>query len=142
MYNLLLTAHSSLRYIVLVLLLVVIVKSLLGWLNKQNFGDLDNRLSLWLLISAHLQLLLGFGLFFTSPLVQFSGDAMKTPELRYWLVEHNTMMLLAIVAITLGRIGLKRFDTSEGKFRRLFMFNAIALLLIVIALLQSGRGII
>jgi hypothetical protein len=142
MYTGLLHTHSSLRYIVLLLLVIVVVKSFLGWMNKQPFTGLDNKLSLWLLIGTHLQLLVGFLLFFVSPLVQFSGATMKDAVIRYWTVEHNFMMLIAITLITIARISHKKLPTDQAKHKRLFVLNLIALLIIVVAILYSGRGLI
>ncbi len=142
MYTGLLHTHSSLRYIVLLLLIIVVIKSFLGWVNKQSYNNLDNKLSLWLLIGTHLQLLVGLSLFFVSPFVQFSGAAMKDASTRYWTVEHNFMMLIAIVLITIARISHKKLPTDEAKHKRLFVLNVIALLIIVVAILYSGRGLI
>ena len=142
MYTGLLHTHSSLRYIVLLLLVIVIVKSLLGLLNKKSYTALDNKFSLWLLIATHLQLLVGAVLYFVSPFVQFSGSTMKDADLRYWTVEHNFMMILAIVLITIARISHKKLSTDIAKHKRLFILNTIALLIIVIAILYSGRGLI
>jgi hypothetical protein len=142
MYTGLLHTHSSLRYIVLLLLIIVVIKSLLGLVNKQPFANLDNKLSLWLLISTHLQLVVGFTLFFVSPFVQFSGTTMKDAVTRYWTVEHNFMMLIAITLITIARISHKKLSTDMAKHKRLFVLNLIALLIIVVAILYSGRGLI
>jgi hypothetical protein len=142
MYNALLHTHSSLRYLVLLLLIAVVVKSLLGWLNKSSFSKLDNKLSLWLLILTHLQFLAGLFLYFVSPFVQFSSTTMKDHTTRYWTVEHGFMMLIAIVLITVARVSHKKLATDEAKHKRLFILNALALLIIVIAILFSGRGLI
>ena len=142
MYNGLLIAHSYLRYIILILLIVVIITSLLGMVNKRPYSPTDNKLGLFLFISTHLQLLFGLILFFVSPVVQFSGEAMKNPETRYWLVEHNTAMLIAIVLITLARTTSKKMADSHAKHKRMFIFNLIALAIIVIAISISGRDFI
>ena len=73
MYTGLLHSHSILRYIALILLIAVVVKSLIGWQSRQPFGKTDDRLSLFLFISVHLQLVLGLLLYFVSPYVNFSG---------------------------------------------------------------------
>lgn len=142
MYTGLLHTHSSLRYIVLLLLLIVVVKSFLALLNKQPFASLDNKLSLWLLIATHIQLVVGFILFFVSPFVQFSGAAMKDAITRYWTVEHNFMMLIAITLITIARVSHKKLPTDVAKHKRLFVLTLLALLIIVVAILYSGRGLI
>ena len=141
MHDLLLLTHSVFRYFALIFLLVLIIRSLLGWINKSAYSSLDEKFSLWLFIVAHTQLLLGLALYFISPAVIFSGASMKDPIARYWLVEHISMMLIAIVLITVARLTAKKMTDSAAKYKRLFIFNAIALLLIVIAILQSGRGL-
>ena len=65
---------------------------------------------------------------------------MKDPTARYWLVEHNTAMIIAIVLITLGRSTSKKMTDSQSKHRRMFIFNLIALAIILIAISMSGRG--
>ena len=140
MHNLLLLTHSVLRYFVLIFLLMVIVRSLMRWLNKSPYDSLDDRLSLVLFISTHTQLLLGILLFFISPIVIFSGEAMKDKIARYWLVEHNTGMIIAIVLITIARISAKKMTDATAKHKRMFIFNSIALAIIVVMIAQSHRG--
>ena len=96
--------------------------------------------ALFLFISTHLQLLIGLILFFVSPVVQFSGAAMKDATTRYWLVEHNTAMLIAIVLITLARTTSKKMADGPSRHKRMFVFNLIALAIIVVAISMSGRG--
>lgn len=138
----LLHTHSLLRYFVLLALILVIVKSLIGWMQGKPYDKWDNKLGLYLMIFTHLQLLLGFILFFTSKMVHFSGAAMKDATLRYWLVEHNSMMLVAIILITLARISSKRMPTDVAKHKRMVVFNAAALVIILVAISMSGRGIL
>lgn len=142
MYTGLLHSHSLLRYIVLILLIIVIIQSLLGWLNKKPYGALDNRMGLFLFIATHTQLLLGIILFFVSPFVQFTGAAMKDASTRYWLVEHNTAMIIAVVLITLARTTSKKMQDSTAKHQRMFIFNTIALVIILVTIALSGRGIV
>lgn len=142
MYSLLLDIHSFLRYIVLLLLVVVILKSLAGWLGNKPFQKVDEKLALFLLISAHIQLLLGLGLYFSSPLVEFSKLTMKVKILRYWAVEHVSMMLIAIILITIAKSSLKRLTTDQSKFKRLFIFNGLALVIIIVAIVMSQRGLL
>lgn len=140
MLDLLLMTHSVVRYFILIFLLVVIVRSFSGWQKNAGYTGLDDRMSLWLFILTHTQLLVGLILYFVSPLVIFSGASMKDTVTRYWLVEHNTMMLIAIVLITMARITAKKMTDTVAKHKRLFIFNAIALIIIVAAIAQSGRG--
>jgi hypothetical protein len=140
MLDLLVLTHSVIRYFILLFLLVVIVRSFMGWQLKSTNAALDEKFSLWLFIFTHTQLLLGIILYFVSPLVIFSGASMKESVARYWLVEHASMMLIAVVLITMARITAKKMTEAVAKNKRLFIFNAIALIIILIAIAQSGRG--
>jgi hypothetical protein len=138
----LLHTHSLLRYFVLFLLLVVIVKSLIGWLNNKPFGKADNKLSLFLLIFTHIQFLVGLILYFVSNMVQFNSETMKNDTLRYWAVEHITGMLIAVVLITAARSTSKKMTEDIKKHKRLAIFNLLALIIIIVTIALSGRGIL
>ena len=140
MYTTLLQTHSLLRYFVLILLIVVIAKSFIGFSNKQPFGKTDNMLGLTLFSLTHTQFLLGILLYFVSPFVQFSGAAMKDPLLRYWTSEHNVIMLTAIVLITLARTTSRKMKEDAAKHKRMLIFNMMALILILIGIAMTQRG--
>ena len=135
MYFALLQTHSVLRYILLALLLLVIVRSLYGRISKSPFAEIDNRLGIYLMIAAHLQLVTGLILYFISPLLQTAladmGAAMKDATLRFWAVEHLTLMLLAVIVITVGRILSKRAVDDAIKFRRALAYYSLGLIFIL-----------
>lgn len=141
MYTGLLHSHSSLRYIVLALMLLVILKATLGFLGNKPFDSFDKKLSLSLLISTHLQFILGLLLYFVSPLVQFNENTMKETTSRYWAVEHLIGMLLAVVLITVAHSTAKRMKEDLAKHKRLAIFNVLALLIIMATIFQSGRPV-
>lgn len=142
MYTGLLHTHSLLRYFVLLMLVLVVMTSLIKWSSRKPYGALDNKASLYLLIFTHLQLLVGLALYFSSPLVQFHAGTMKDKILRYWAVEHLTLMLIAIILITIGRVTLKKLTDDRLKHQRTWVYNGIALLLIILSISMSGRGIL
>jgi hypothetical protein len=142
MYPGLLQTHSVLRYLILIFLVIVIIQSLSGLISKRSYSSMDNRVGLFLFILTHTQLLAGIVLYFVSPFVQFSGAAMREPSSRYWLVEHNTAMLAAIVLITLARTTSKKMSAPAAKHKRMFIFNSIALIVILVTIWLSGRDII
>ncbi len=141
-YSFLLHLHSGLRYIVLLLVLVAIIRAWAGWLGKQPFTDGNRKLNLFALISVHTQLIVGLVLYFLSPFVQFNAETMKTHDTRYWTVEHLTGMLIAIVLITIGYSKSKRASTPESKHKTVALFFTIALAIVVVIILASGRGLV
>jgi hypothetical protein len=132
--GLLIQIHSFLRWIVLLLLLAAIFKSLNGMMSKRAYAPSDNKISLFLLISTHTQLLVGIVLYFISPMVMFTGAAMKDDQLRFFTMEHSVMMLIAIALITIGRISSKKAATDSAKFKKAFWFFLIALVVIFAAI--------
>jgi len=140
MYAGLLHTHSFLRFLVLAFLILVVANSYLGWSGKKAFGKLDNILGLSLFSVTHTQLILGLLLYFQSAFVRFGSDTMKDPQLRYWTVEHITIMLASIVLITMARITSKKMTDDAAKHKRMFLFNGIALVLILLAIAMSMRG--
>jgi hypothetical protein len=112
----------------------------MSWMNKKEYTKMDDKVSLWLFMLTHTQLMVGLILFFVSPVVIFSGASMKDSVARYWLVEHNTMMLIAIVLISVARISIKKIADATAKHRRLFILNTAALIVILAAIAMSGRG--
>jgi len=138
--NTILLLHSIARYLVLIALIGVVIQSFMGLVQKRPYGNLENKSSLYLFIFTHTQLLLGLILYFISPHVVFSGESMKDSTSRYWLVEHALIMLMAITLITMARITSKKLSEDSAKYKRLLIFNGIALLLIILGISMSGRG--
>lgn len=148
MYSGLLHAHSGLRYIVLLLLVLAIIRAALSLKNKQPFGKGHKMLYMFAMVSTHIQLVIGLFLYLISPLIEVAmsdmGMAMKDKTLRFWAVEHFSMMLIAIVLITAGYSLSKRSKEDSQKHKRVLIFYSIGLLLILASIpwpfSQVARG--
>ena len=140
MDSLLLVTHSVVRYFVLIALLAVIGRSFMGWTGKKEYAAMDGKLGLWLMIATHTQFLIGLILYFTSPRVIFSAESMKDSTDRYWLVEHISMMIIAVALITVARVTSRKMTEAMAKHKRMFLFNTIALIVILTAIGLSDRG--
>ncbi|GAB2702238.1 cytochrome B [Mucilaginibacter koreensis] len=139
-YDIIKHLHSGFRFVVMLLVLLAILQSLTGWLGKKPYTDGNRKLNLFAMISAHIQLLLGLALYFLSPYVQFTSAAMKSFETRYWTSEHITMMIFAIVLITIGHSRAKKLVLPEAKHRAITIFYTLALVLVAVAIVLSKRG--
>ncbi len=137
MYQYILIGHSLIRYAVVLFMLAAIAMALRGWLADQPWTDTHKRLNLGLVISLDIQFLLGIYLYmFLSPLPWLAfdmglGKAMKVRTLRFWTIEHPSMMLLALVLIHIGQARSKQADEDRVKHRRAAIFFGIAALLIL-----------
>jgi len=128
--------HSIWRYVALLLLILTFTKSLQGWLSKAEFTKTDIKLGLFSMISLHIQLLTGFILYYLSDFVQLSsmGEAMKNPLLRFWTVEHITLMIIATILITIGRKKAVNSIDNISKHRKTVIVFGVGLLLIILAI--------
>lgn len=131
--------HNLLRYAIVIFLVINVVKSFLGWFGKKKYTAGDNKLSLFLFITAHLQLVIGLVLYFISDIVQGYKampmiDIMQDSVARFWVVEHMLSMIVGIVIITLGRIMAKKAKTDGAKFRRQAIYFTLAMVIIFAAI--------
>ena len=129
MYEGLLHAHSGLRWIVLILIIINIFNAIGGLTGNKVFTSKDKKLSFYALIFTHIQALLGLALYFMSPKVQFSGNTMSNSMLRFFTMEHTLMMLIAIVLVTIGNRMAK-----SGRVKAVFWYYFIALIIILAAI--------
>lgn len=135
MYEILLRSHSGLRWLVIGFVLAAIFRAFTN-MSSGKFTPLDDKLSLFSLIFSHIQLLLGFGLYFISPFVKAAmeagmGVAMKDAVMRFWLVEHLIGMLIGITLITVGRISAKKATEDSAKFKKIAIFFTIGIIVIL-----------
>ncbi|KLT64979.1 hypothetical protein [Pedobacter sp. BMA] len=131
MYSILKSAHSGWRYIVLILLVVAVINGLQGWLGKKTYTEGNRKLNVFTLISAHIQFLIGLVLYFLSPLTKLP---MSDTIGRYFKAEHTSMMLIAIILITIGNSKSKKVADAVAKHRTIAIFFGLALTIIIAAI--------
>lgn len=133
MYNGLVHAHSGLRWIVLVLLLFAIINAARSQSSGKYTGK-DKKINLFAMISLHVQLLIGLGLYFINAKgkIQFIEGWMSNDMLRFFGMEHVIGMVLAIAIVTMGRSKAeKKLTGSRDKHRRIMWSYLIGLILIL-----------
>jgi len=138
MYQSLLILHSLVRWLVLISLLVAIVRAYRGWFGHRRFLKADNTARIVAATSAHIQLVIGITLYFISPVVRYFlnyfKEAVHQREIRFFCIEHVTMMLIAIVLLTIGSAKAKRKNTDQQKFKTMAIWFTIALLIIFLSI--------
>lgn len=148
MDNGLLHLHNLLRWVIILLLLLSIIKAFSGWQQKKTFSASDKRVWLFTLIASHITLVLGlyqwlWGRYGMLKMDLPEGESvMKNKFYRFFWVEHPTFMILAIVMITLGYGMSKKPVADIVKYKRAFWFFIIALLMIVVAVPWPFRDVI
>lgn len=134
MYLQVLFIHSWLRWIIVISLFIVLTKALYGWAKKLDYTRFDNIMGVILLASTHLQVLVGFWLyFFLSPITTMRAPAnfMKDPILRYWKVEHFFIMIVFLVLVQTGRTISRRKHIAVRKHKVIAIFSILAFALLM-----------
>lgn len=150
LYTAMLHLHSFGRWIVLLLLLIAVFRSLSA--GNDDFTRRDQRIGLLLTIVADIMLLIGIYLYIAGPwgyqLIKASGmsEAMKNPVARFYGVEHLVGMLIAITLLHIGKAQGKKQLSSKAKHRRTAVFYVVALLVMLASIpwpfreVGEGRG--
>lgn len=127
--------HSFLRWAILLAGLWAVIRSLKGVTGKTPFTAADSKAGLFFMIFCDLQLVVGLILFFMSPLSQAGisnmGGAMKDPVLRFFTVEHETMAIIAIALVHIGKSKIKKAATDAQKHKLGLIFFGLALVVIL-----------
>jgi len=138
MYDLLIFSHSLFRWLVLISLLYAIYRAYKGLASQSVFSKTDNAMRHWTATIAHIQLVIGMIIYTQSPLVRYFlqnfSIAVRQADAVFFGLIHITLMLAAIVVITIGSSLAKRRPTDREKFRTMLVWFSIALLIIFMAI--------
>lgn len=138
MYTPLLFFHSLFRWLVLTSLLYALVRSFKGYRSGAAFSAADNRARHWTATIAHIQLLLGFALYGSSPVVKYfwrhPAGAPVGPDHAFFGIVHILLMLASVVVVTIGSSLARRRASDREKFGTMLFWFSLALLLLIIAI--------
>lgn len=129
-YEIVRILHNLVRWAVLILGVIAAVRALAGWFGRRGWLPVDDRLGLFFTMSLDIQVLLGLLLYFVPSLIttaNFSrlGDAMGNPSVRFFLVEHALLMLVAVVLAHIGRSRAKKgAEPNRPPSRRRYLLHA------------------
>ena len=139
MYSITLAAHNVMRWVVVVLAIYALVRIYMGMFGKKEWSDSDRKALSFYSIGLDIQLLLGLLLYFVvSPFMagiraNFAA-AMSDSNLRFFAVEHVSVMILAVVLGHVAVIMARRADTSSSKFRRGAIWLTLSVLAVLVAI--------
>src|SRR5690606_16320578 len=106
-----------------------------GWLRSKAFSAFDNTLRHTTATVAHIQLMIGIWLYTISPIIAYFlknfKEAVHIREFRFFGMEHSTMMLVAVILITIGSAKAKRKKEARDKYRTMAIWYSIALMIIL-----------
>ena len=140
MYSTVLLLHSWLRWLAL-------IAGVLATFAPLGKGDRRlqsaERWGLIFMVALDVQLLLGLLLYgvlspYTAAAMNDFGAAMRDPVLRFWAVEHLTMMLAAVILVHVGRVLARKTADVDKKRKRLLICFGLAVLLVLLGMPWPG----
>lgn len=131
MYPFLLALHSLVRWAVVAAAAQALAVAWTGWLSGRPFSPLGRRSAAVFTAALDLQFLVGLALYLlASPITRsaFSapGSAMGDPQLRYWLVEHPVLAVVALALAHVGSVRARRAVADLDRWRRAVAFFTAA----------------
>ena len=123
---------------VLASLCLAVFRGFVGWLSAKPFSKFDDTVRHGTATIAHVQLALGFVLYFQSPVVKYFfahfKQAVHEWDLVFFGLLHIIGMFTAIVLVTIGSALAKRREGDINKYRTIAIWFAIALFIIFITI--------
>ena len=129
------SVHSLLRWVVLVLGALAVMRAVMGRASGRPWTPVDARAGLLFSLALGLQFFVGLVLFVKSPITVMGihelGVTMTSRVLRFFTIEHPLMMLAAIAMVNVGRARTRRAANDAQRHRTALVFFGLGLLLIV-----------
>lgn len=134
MYSVLLATHNIVRWLVLAAGVWAVFRVWRGWLSRAVWTEADAGAVKLFVNSLTLQFIVGFVLYGVSPLIRNAladmGATMKNAPVRYFVVEHVVVMLLAIALGHIGAARIRKAASDSARFQAATIFMGFALALV------------
>ena len=132
MYPYVLGLHNIARWIVLLAGVWSVVLVWRGWLQRRQWTVAESRATRAFAGALDLQFVLGILLFAVfSPLTRQGfrdiGAAMSDAPVRYFMLEHPLIMLVAIACAHVGAVQVRRATSDAEKFQKASILYGLAL---------------
>ena len=142
MYNAVLILHSWIRWIALIL---GVMTTFAAITNRTAGQSMTDRWGLFFMMVLDIQMLLGLLLYlvlspFTTAALNDFGAAMRNPALRYWAVDHVSLMFFAVVIVHVGRVLARTARTPQSKRTRQIVCFSLATIAMIAATPWPGTA--
>ncbi len=124
MYPVVLFLHNLVRWIVLIIAVVALVRAYLGWLQLREWTEADRRVGVFFTSALDTQLLLGI------VLVLLRGIS----TLGTTLYEHVIPMIVAVIIVHMGSAMVKRTAEAVHKHRRAALWYTLGFLIVLLSI--------
>ena len=144
LYTLTLAAHNIMRWVVLALAIYALYRVFAGLFGKKEWGEADRKALSFYAIGMDVQLLLGLLLYFVfggwfGMMSQNMSMVMRDSNMRFFAVEHFSVMLVAVILAHVATVMAKRGSTDRAKFRNGAIFLTLSVLAVLFAIPWAMR---
>ncbi|HWQ83587.1 MAG TPA: hypothetical protein VN363_03420 [Anaerolineales bacterium] len=141
MYVTVLAIHNIVRWVIVILGVLAVLRAFIGWLGKQAWIPADRKIGSFIAMALDIQVLLGLILYiFFSPfgLQAFRNSnfssIMGQREISFFAIEHPLIMILAVVFAHLGVSQPRKAEKPNKKHRLAAIWFGLALVLILLGM--------
>lgn len=131
MYTLTLATHNIVRWLVLAAGVWAVWRVWRGWRSRAVWGESDAGAVRLFVNAISLQFVVGVLLYAVSPLIRGAmgdmGGAMRTASVRYFVVEHVAIMLVAIALAHIGAAKVRKATSDSARFQTATIWMGLAL---------------
>ena len=141
MYPLTLVLHSWLRWVVVILGVIAVVRANGG--RARPWTQTDSTITRVFGITVDIQFLLGLLLYaWLSPITRVAfadfGGAMRNAGLRFWAVEHLLGMVIAVALVNVGRTKIRKAVGDRRKHTLAAIYFGLGLLIMLASIPWPG----
>jgi hypothetical protein len=133
--------HTVISMTFLIVSVWLFYRSLNGYFKNRGYTRLDKILSYAFIVNLYLHLIFGF-LLMANPASQSdkglaNQDITMMASNRFWPIEHIVLMLFALFIANLGLIFSNSTQIDREKHRKVLIYYAISIVLIVLSLAST-----
>lgn len=134
LYDILLKAHSGIRWLVVLVGVITLVKLLMTWLGNGSFGKGERGLLSATAGLFDLMFLLGLVML----ILHWTGDSAPQRNTMQQMLEHGGANLIAVILVHIA--AKARGATDAARAQKAFIFLAIAFGLVALAISRLTQG--
>ena len=138
MHDVVIRVHYFISSVVFIIAIIVTTWALLGWRKEKIYSRSFDKLSLVFIFFLYIQLITGISLYFflqpENQAVSISAEEIANHDsLRFWIIEHVSLMLFALLLAQLGKLFIKQLSSDKKKYRAATFYYGIAFLVVLVS---------
>jgi len=138
MHDVVIRVHYLISSVVFLIAIIVTSWAVIGWRKERKYSQSFDKLSLVFILFLYIQLITGVSLYFflqpENQAASISAEEIASHDsLRFWVIEHVSLMLFALLLAQLGRLFIKQLSYDVKKYRAATFYYGIAFLVVLVS---------